>query len=51
MPGIPFNYGKTDYLGFGATVLYTDTQDLYKEKIKGNQYQVDGEWRDMRIRN
>lgn len=30
IPGVPLAYGKTDYLAASMTVIYTDTQDLFK---------------------
>ena len=34
----------------GITVVYTDNQDLWKEKVVGDRYLVDGEWRELKIR-
>ena len=28
-----FTLGKTDYLAFGATIIYADSIDFYKEKV------------------
>lgn len=36
--------GKTDYVAWGCTNVYTDTQDLYKEKLdeSGQNYMYNG---------
>jgi penicillin amidase len=31
--GIPFVVGKTNYAAVGMTTIYTDNQDLYREKV------------------
>lgn len=35
-------YGKSEYFATVLTVIQTDTQDLFREKLEGNQYLVDG---------
>jgi acyl-homoserine lactone acylase PvdQ len=41
MTGVPVVVGKTNYSCLAFTTVYTDTQDLYHEKIEGNEYIVD----------
>ena len=47
---MPLAYGKTDYLATAMTTIYTDTQDLYREKLKDDFYFVDNMWRDLNKR-
>jgi acyl-homoserine lactone acylase PvdQ len=42
--GLTIIIGKGDYLTFGVTTIYTDNQDLYKEKIEDDKYLVNGKW-------
>lgn len=44
--------GQLDYFSWGCTNVYTDTQDLYKEKLdeKKENYMFDGEWRKLQVR-
>ncbi|KAL4450894.1 hypothetical protein ABPG74_011736 [Tetrahymena malaccensis] len=50
MPGIPLiMIGRTDFASWGITVLYADNTDLYVEKVEGNKYLLDGEWKDLKI--
>jgi penicillin amidase len=52
-PGLPFVViGKNRHIGWGMTTMMADTQDLFIEKINPldhNQYEVDGQYRDMDI--
>ena len=52
-PGLPFVViGKNRDISWGMTNLMADTQDIYLEKINPlnrNQYEVDGEYKDMTI--
>jgi penicillin amidase len=50
VPGLPLIVaGHNDHVAWGFTALYGDTQDIYVEKVNGqDQYQgVDGTWRPM----
>jgi penicillin amidase len=45
--------GQNDRIAWGFTTMDTDLQDLYIERINPwnpNQYEVNGEWRDMALR-
>lgn len=42
---MPLIVGKTTYGAVSITTNYIDSQDLFKEKIEGNKYYLDGEWR------
>ncbi len=42
MTGTPAIVGKTPYFSLALTTIHADTQDLYKEKVKGDSYYVDG---------
>ena len=46
VPGVVI--GHNARIAWGFTNLDPDVTDLYLEKIKGNQYLVDGVWRDLR---
>ena len=48
VPGVVI--GHNGRIAWGFTNLDPDVTDLYLEKIRGNQYQVDGKWRDLAIR-
>jgi len=49
MAGIPcVLFGRTNNITWGITAAITDTSDLYKEKIEGEKYLVDGEWRPLK---
>lgn len=49
MAGIPFIiFGRTNNLTWGITNAITDTSDLYKEKIEGENYFVDGQWKPLK---
>jgi penicillin amidase len=50
VPGLPLVVaGHNDHVAWGFTALYGDTQDIYVERVNGqDQYQgVDGTWRPM----
>lgn len=49
--GIPFfSYLKTPFIAGGVTSLNPDTQDLFLEDIKGDQYlSSDGTWKDLGV--
>lgn len=53
-PGIPIPLlGHNRRIGWGITNMNADVQDVYLERINPadqNQYEYDGEWRDMDIR-
>jgi acyl-homoserine lactone acylase PvdQ len=34
--------GRTSYFALALTTIHVDSQDLYKEKIEGDFYYVDG---------
>ncbi len=35
----------------GVSICHSDNQDLYREKIEGDKYLLNGTWRDLKIRN
>ena len=42
LPGMPFVIaGHNEHVAWGFTALYGDVQDLYIEKIHGNNYEGD----------
>ena len=43
MTGTPAIVGKTTYFSLALTTIHTDSQDLYKEQVKGDFYYVDGQ--------
>jgi penicillin amidase len=47
VPGLPLIVaGHNDHIAWGFTALYGDTQDIYVERVNGDQYQSpDGTWR------
>jgi penicillin amidase len=47
VPGIII--GHNARIAWGFTNLNPDVSDLYLEKVKGNQYLVDGVWRDLAV--
>ena len=49
-PGMPTAYGKSNYFSLALTILNTDTQDAFKEKIEGDKYFHDNEWKKLKIR-
>ena len=48
VPGVII--GHNARVAWGFTNLNPDVTDLYLEKVKGNDYEVDGEWRPLAIR-
>ncbi len=42
--------GHNARIAWGFTNLDPDVTDLYLEKVRGDQYQVDGQWRDLQVR-
>jgi penicillin G amidase len=48
VPGVII--GHNDRIAWGFTNLPQDVTDLYLERIDGNRYQVDGEWRELEVR-
>ncbi len=54
-PGTPgIVVGHNEHIAWGVTNASVDTQDLFIEKINPddpNQYEVDGEWADMELRD
>jgi penicillin amidase len=48
VPGIVI--GHNDRIAVGLTNLGHDVTDLYLERVDGDRYQVDGEWRPMTVR-
>jgi hypothetical protein len=48
MTGLPTVVGKTPYASIALTTIYSDSQDLYKESIKGDNYVIDG--KEMRLK-
>ncbi len=48
VPGVII--GHNARIAWGFTNLDPDVTDLYLEKIRGNQYEVDGAWRDLAVR-
>jgi penicillin amidase len=48
MPGVII--GHNSQIAWGFTNLDPDVSDLYLEKVKGNDYEVDGQWVPLSIR-
>ncbi|MEO3928560.1 penicillin acylase family protein [Micromonosporaceae bacterium B7E4] len=48
LPGVMI--GHNARIAWALTNLGVDATDLYLERIDGDRYQVDGEWRDLRVR-
>ena len=44
--------GRSKHLAWGLTAAIVDNSDLWEEEISldGDQYLVDGEWRDLSVR-
>lgn len=40
--GLPTIVGKTSYVAVTMTTNYVDSQDLFKEKVEGDKYMVNG---------
>lgn len=52
MPGVPLVLiGRTRHLTWGITASLTDVSDLYREKIRDDQYFLDGKWVPLKIEN
>ena len=48
MPGVGmFVSAKNEKLAWALTILTGDQTDLYYEKIEGDKYLYDGEWKDL----
>jgi acyl-homoserine lactone acylase PvdQ len=43
--------GQNGYYVMGVSICHSDNQDLYREKIEGDKYLLNGTWRDLKIRN
>jgi penicillin G amidase len=48
VPGVVI--GHNARIAWGFTNLDPDVTDLYLEKVRGDQYEVDGRWRDLTVR-
>ncbi len=48
VPGVII--GHNARIAWGFTNLDPDVTDLYLERVRGNQYEVDGRWRDLAVR-
>jgi penicillin G amidase len=48
VPGVVI--GHNDRIAWGFTNLAHDVTDLYLERLDGDRYEVDGEWRDLEVR-
>jgi penicillin amidase len=48
VPGVVI--GHNARVAWGFTNLDPDVTDLYLEKVRGNQYEVNGQWRDLQVR-
>jgi penicillin amidase len=51
LPGLPcIIAGHNDHVAWGFTALYADVQDLYIEKLQGNNYQTgDESWKPLQV--
>jgi len=51
LPGVPFVIaGHNDHVAWGFTALYADVQDLYIEKLQGNNYEGnDGQQHPLKV--
>lgn len=50
MAGIPaVLMGHTDNCSWGLTTNFMDTSDIWREKVEGDKYFLDGEWKDLKI--
>lgn len=47
VPGVVI--GRNADVAWGFTNLASDVSDLYVERVDGDRYEVDGEWRDMDV--
>ena len=50
--GLASIIGKSDYVSWGCTNVYTDNQDLYLEELNpaGTHYLLNGEWKKLTLR-
>lgn len=48
VPGVVI--GHNGQIGWGFTNLGSDVTDLYLERVDGDRYRVDGQWRDLAVR-
>ncbi len=48
VPGVVI--GHNDRIAWGFTNLAHDVTDLYLERLDGDRYEVDGQWRDLDVR-
>ena len=48
VPGVVI--GHNDRIAWGFTNLGTDVTDLYLERVDGDRYEVDGQWRELTVR-
>jgi penicillin amidase len=48
VPGVVI--GHNDRIAWGLTNLGADVIDLYLERVDGDRYEVDGQWRDLTVR-
>ncbi|HEY2673768.1 MAG TPA: penicillin acylase family protein [Rugosimonospora sp.] len=48
VPGVVI--GHDARIAWGFTNLDPDVTDLYLERVRGDQYEVDGQWRDLTVR-
>lgn len=42
--------GQSNYFAMGCSIAHGDSQDLYREKVEGNKYLLNGDWKDLKIR-
>ncbi len=51
LPGMPFVIaGHNEHVAWGFTALYADVQDLYVEKVEGNNYEGnDAKWHPLTV--
>jgi penicillin amidase len=51
LPGVPFVIaGHNEHVAWGFTALYADVQDLYIEKVEGNNYEGnDAVWHPLKV--
>ena len=50
MAGVPgILMGHSNDCSWGFTTNFMDTSDVWREKVEGNKYFLDGEWKDLKI--
>jgi len=52
-PGCPYvMLGQANHISWAVTASLNDLSDLFREKVSedGKKYQVDGQWRDFKVR-